>query len=330
MRLDTKARLLIPITGVEVEFPVIPTEEDKKIYVGAFQGKGVYIASETVAVFYRDSGVEDDLNGEVKVDRRRKVTFKNGVFYLGKQEIKVEITDASYTVKNYMEGYIESDGDALDSDVLYSLLKRGYVVDRPYLGFVRQHQNGKFSVMKTFAENYDNGILKIEDGKCVILIAIDSVPEEYVFDPAFYDALAIVGSKPFRVGFDSHGRFVFFTTDTAVIMPSLANKSFAGMCTETSFSKGDADCGLVVSEKLDNVMTLCRKHCLKFTEKMDSLLNKKTTSTPIVNELSSGTCKWKKAKEQKNFNIAGVGLKLVAECRGLKGYENKRVKVIGR
>ena len=328
----TKAKPLIPIQGARVEFPFLPPI-DEPIYLGTIQNKGVYVANDLVAAVYIDETIDNDLCGEISLSRKKKITYKNGAFYLDRDRVVLESTDHSFLVKSLMESYITFDGKplTLKGGILDELAKIERLISKFHFNLVSQYLDGSFFIMRTFADNYDNDVLKIVNRDWVILVALDSVPDGCLFIPSFYDALLIVGSKPFRVGFDSHGRLVFFTADTAVIIPNLKNKGLAGMCTEATLSKYDADCGVVVSRELDNVITLCGRQCRhRFTGKIESLLSKEKTSTPIVNELATGKCKWKRSENQKTVNIGGVNLRIVAECEKLRGYENERVKVIGR
>ena len=328
MSVAVKARPLIPIKGVNVEFPIIPLGEDKNLYVGTIQGKGVFIATELMAVLYKTTAVEDDLNGIVTADKRKKLFYKDDKFYLGKKETDINTTDKSYTVRMLMEGYIQPGGEPLEGNILESLLTRRYIVNRQYLNFIKQYKNAKFSLMKTLAENYNNSVLKIENKEWVVLIAIDTIHDGYTFSLAFYDALSIMGSKPFRVGFDSYSRLAFFSTDTAVIVPDIVNKELASLCTQVTIGKDEANCGIVISENLDKVMVLCGEYYLNITDKIGSLLDKKLTSTPVINEIAVGKCKWQKASEQKIINLNGIELMLVAECKGLEGYKKGNIKVI--
>lgn len=326
----TKAKPLIPLKtkDVEAKFPVIPTVDDKNIYVGAIQGSGVFIATELMAVLYKSLDIEDDLNGIISVGSRKKLSYKNGEFYLGKEKASIETTDKSYTVRMLIEGYMQSEGDALSGNVLEELLNRRHVVFRPYLSFIDKYENAKFSIMKTLAENYNNSVLKIENDEWVVLIAVDTIPEGYIFDFAFYDALSIVGSKPFRIGFDSYGRLAFFSIDTAVIVPDVVNKGLVGLCTQVALGKDEANCGIVISKELDKVMVLCSEYYLNITDKISNLLDKKLTSTPVVNEIATGKCKWQKASDQKLIDLNGIELMLVAECKELEGYKKDNIKVI--
>ena len=330
MPATTKAKPLIPLKtkDVEAKFPIIPTVDDKNIYVGAIQGSGVFIATELMAVLYKNLNIEDDLNGIISVGGRKKLSYKNGEFYLGKEKVSIKTADKSYTIRMLMEGYLQSDGELLGGNVLKELLSRRHIVFRPYLSFIDKYKNAKFSIMKTLAENYNNSVLKIENDEWVVLIAVDTIPEGYTSSLAFYDALSIVGSKPFRVGFDSYGRLAFFSTDTAVIVPDIVNKDLAGLCTQITLGKDEANCGIVISKELDKVMVLCGEYYLNITDKIGSLLDKKLTSTPVVNEIATGKCKWQKASEQKIINLSGIELMLVAECKELEGYKKDNIKVI--
>ncbi len=320
-----KARPLIPLKESEIEFPVIPL--DKSLYAGTVQREGVFIATELITVLHK-TPVESDLNGVLVVDKRKKISYRDGKFYLGKKEASIKATSESYTVRMLMEGYLQSEGEALSGNVLEELLNRRHIVSKPYLGFVNQFKDAEFSLMETLAENYSNGVLKIENNEWVVLIAVDAVPEGWTFSLAFYDALSIVGSKPFRVGFDSHGRLTFFTTDTAVIIPDMVNEELAGLCTQITLGKADADCGIVISKELDKVMILCGGYYLSITDRIESLLDKKSTSTPVINELATGRCKWQKVKDVKKVKRGGIDLEAVAKCRNLVGLKGERVKVI--
>ena len=332
--MPARAKPLIPVPKglVEVEFPTLLPVSDH-IYLGMFSGKGVFAANELTAVFQKDETVELDLHGELRLNRRKKIAYKSGAFFIGESELLLSPTDNSLLVTNLMEGYIESTGEPLRSGGFESLLSelagKSLLIGRDYLDLIREHSNGSlFSHMKTLADGYDNEVLKVVNKDCMVFTCLYDIPEGFIFDTAFYDALMVVGSKPFRVGFDAHGRLVFFTTNTAVIVPNLKNEKLAGRCTQDTFSRHDSECGVVVSDSLDTAMAVCSEKVLPIGEKISSLLDKKSTSTPLIGELATGKGKWRRLESEKRISRGSVELRLAAECGRLEGCKLKNIKVI--
>ena len=138
--------------------------------------------------------------------------------------------------------------------------------------------------------------------------------------PLLSEALDILPNANLRACFDNKGRFAIFTSNVAVILPNIKNEELKGYCTEP-FDKDTAFCGLLIHKDKTAVKGACDDFAYNVEVKMDTLFNKKTTSTPIVSELWHGG-EWQRITGTA-ITRKGVNFAQVAETEQLIGYKSE-------
>jgi len=329
---------LIPSeTVIQIQLPIIPPDENKKLYLGTIPNAGVYITNNFTAIIIKNNEVKDNIYGEVKVTKQTKILFRNGTFYSSsKKEIDLSQSELADSARNAIEDYVSLDiftpFQSTNVEFLIEEMEQNnmvfcfstYDVLKKYCPV-----EAEFSWAGTLSEGADNLVLKAENKDYIVLSVFCKAEEKIHYDSTLY-TFARSFKRHFRVGYDSHGRLTFFTTDTAVIFPHIVNKELKSMCSTSSVDAKSSICTMAVTEDRKRVGDPCTSWWFNINSKMEDELNKSSFVSPVTVELAEGKSRWRKVKTGRTIKYGGVEFKLVAETDKLEGYvsDEKRVKLL--
>ncbi len=321
----TKATPLIPTIEPTIEFPRYKPVH-KTTFVGSIEGVGVYFGDEVCTILIKDRNTKDTTHLETTATIRT-VKFKDAKFYNGSKELNGEVTSSSEKVNELVRQYLDAEGQVVEATnvegLTASLIKDGMFLCQEYKSILTGYLSkyAKCEVIPTLADGYENNVLKVEDNTVMVLATLCTIyNNDFIYIPLLSKALDILSNANLRACFDSKGRFAIFTSNTAVILPNIKNEELKGCCTEP-FDKDTAFCGLLIHKDKTAVKGACDDFAYNIEVEMDTLFNKKITSTPIVSELWYGG-EWQKTTGA-TVTRKGVNFAQVAEAEQLVIYESK-------
>ncbi|AEA33629.1 hypothetical protein [Hippea maritima] len=328
MRAAVKSKPLFQTQeSIEHDLPVLRSDADGYLFVGTIPDQGVYITNNSIVILIRDSFIEESIFGAAKISGRKRITYKNRGFYLKDDRIELNRTELSQDARMAIENYLTMDLiTPLESKGINGIVeefeKKGFALCWENFNLLKQYcPNGKteFSYAFTLAAGANCYALIGKSSDYVVISNFCSIPEGYLSDSSFLKALVILGNKSYRAGYDSHGRLVLFSSDTAVTFPDIQNREMAGLCTEEPLDNY-IYCGLTVSKDGKTIGDPCIGKWLEFNDKIENLLSKSATSTPLVSELCSDKATWKEVKQGDVNTINGINFRLTAKSEKLAKY----------
>ncbi len=331
----TTPQPLIPFTtktlNIDNEFFTYKSIHETVFY-GSVEGRGFYFGDDAFMAFIKNENVKKTVHFEFEGGLKQyKVKYENGAFFNGSEKMVGKTTRISARVNRLVEQYLDVDGIPMQKKSIEGiencLVGEGMYMCREYKDTLSKYIDDKttFEFTNTLADGFDNNVLKLQNDSVMIVAVLGGFVgnnNNFFYSPVISLALDILPGRIFRAGFDYKGRFVLFTNNTAVILREIKNKELAGVCTEL-LDKDMSFCCLLIGKKKNAVKGVCDKLIYPINTQMDSLLDKKNTTTPIVKELRYGKSKWQKLDIGKTIRRSGVNFTPVAQTDELIGYENK-------